>query len=229
MKQITAGKGAQFDPLIVLTAVIVAIPSALLLLKILSLCRFGYDFTDEASYLNSIAYPSTQPRLQTQFGWAYQPIYWLSGKDVPLLRQINVFLVWLLSFFMFALILRRSGIQLPAISRLSLAAAFGTAGLSLFSLWLLTPSYNSLNLQALLLTACGVVAIDSRSRFRSTCSRRCHWCGRVALPDGEAFVGGRIGGRGAGLSRRCRATLASTGGDGIDDGSCLWPRSGTGD
>lgn len=126
--------------------------------------------TDESFYLVWISNPFIYDASVTQFGFIYHPLYWLLGGDLVALRQANILITFLLSWAVIDLVLKRmlQGIPTARPFRLILSAGFATASLTAFSLWLTTPSYNSLNLQALLITAIGLLCVSRASSSAST-------------------------------------------------------------
>lgn len=127
------------------------------------LCRSGFDFTDEGSYLNWISNPWNYRASVSQYGFVYHPLYKLLGGDLVLLRQANVLILFALGGALsFALLLSIFD-QWDSLSGSLRAAAAGPAlmagscSLALFDMWLPTPNYNSLALQSLMLAATGVV------------------------------------------------------------------------
>ena len=126
---------------------------------ILALTRYGIDFTDEGFYLVSIANPFAYTATLTQFGYIYHPIYNILTGDIASLRQFNILLTFFLSWSLAAHLLKwlaseaaKNRVQLHIV-----AAGFSTSSLILFDSWLVTPSYNSLALQAVLITSIGFV------------------------------------------------------------------------
>lgn len=128
---------------------------------ILYVCEAGFDFTDEGFYLNTISQPWTQTYTHLQFGWIYHPLYIALNGSVAALRQANLLAIWLLATTLFALLFAKFHKPVSRSAALILSAALATSALVLLRLWFPTPSYNSLAICALLLTACGIVAIDS--------------------------------------------------------------------
>ena len=129
----------------------------------------GIDFTDEGFYLASISDPFLYDFSITQFGFVYHPLHVLLGGDIAALRQANIlatfFLAWGLTRFLLLTVApeaRADGAALHA-----LAAALATSVLVAFNLWLLTPSYQSLTLQSLLLTSIGLLMLERKWHFRS--------------------------------------------------------------
>ncbi len=126
-------------------------------------CRSGFDFTDEGFYLNWISDPWNYHSSVTQFGFVYHPLYKLVDGDIVLLRQANVLILFALGWTLCFVLLRSIFVQWDFIDSIQRAGAVGAAlvvgasSLSFLDLWLPTPSYNSLTMQSLMLTATGVL------------------------------------------------------------------------
>ena len=130
-----------------------------LLLWLLYFARYGIDFTDESFYLVWMADPFQYESSVSQFGFVYHPLYrWLDG-DVAALRQFNFLVTFALAALMVDALLHAITPQDRAwdtLTRIAIATGLGSASLAVFMLWLPTPGYNSLNLQAMLITAMGL-------------------------------------------------------------------------
>lgn len=154
-----------------LVPVLVSLPAVVYML---ALCGHGLDLTDESSYINWISDPWLYPLSVTQYGFLYHPIYWLVGGDIALLRGVNLVLTVGLAGGLGFVIFRAT----PDHSRrldIGMAAAasvpFGFIAVLSTANWLVTPSYNSLNLQGLFVSAIALVLIGAprtpaRSRIR---------------------------------------------------------------
>jgi hypothetical protein len=159
------GSAAPFSPLLRLPMALLALASLLLVAWVGWSCRYGVEFTDEGVYLNAIAHPQRFSATVTQYGFVYHPFYRLVGGDVVLLRQGNLLITQALAWLLFLLLLRGRGTprsSLPAGSIVVLSLALSTAALTFHYLWLPTPNYNGLTLQALLLAGIGLVLADAR-------------------------------------------------------------------
>jgi hypothetical protein len=146
----------------ILLRTLIAAVTITTLASLLYLCGAGLDFTDEGFYLNTISQPWSQTYSHLQFGWVYHPLYVALNGSVAALRQANLLLIWLLATIMFVLLFAKFHQPINRIATLVLSAALATSALVLLKFWLPTPNYNSLAISALLLTACGVVASDSK-------------------------------------------------------------------
>jgi hypothetical protein len=143
-----------------LAALVAAV--AVVVMLLVSLGR-GFDWSDEGYYLNWIAHPWDFPASITQFGFVYHPLFALAEGDIVLLRRLN-----LIATLILAAILTHVALQPCALSSHRprfLAATLST--LPVASLVLVfyrfappTPSYNSLNLQSLLIALIGVVLLQ---------------------------------------------------------------------
>ena len=126
-------------------------------------CRYGIDFTDEGFYLVWMSNPFRYSVSLTQFGFIYHPLYRLLDGNIAALRQANIlitfFLAWVLSSVFLKTIYGRECLENAA--RYVISGTIATASLVFLSLWIPTPSYNSLTLQALLVTAIGLLLTDS--------------------------------------------------------------------
>jgi len=149
--------------------VVCAAGSLLLIGWLLKYSAYGFDFTDESFYLNSMVDPFLYAYSHTQFGFIYHPIYHLLGGDIVKLRQANILtnfgLAWCLAYVFLTSLAPETKYRRSVL--LVVAAGLATSVLIVFDWWLLTPSYNSLNLQALLITAIGLVLSD-KSAARSS-------------------------------------------------------------
>lgn len=123
---------------------------------------YGIDFTDESFYLVWISNPFNYNVSTTQFGFIYHPLYELLGGNIAELRQTNILITFCLAWALSNVFLKTTfGSQsLQSVHRFVISGAIATAALLsvIFAgLWLPTPSYNSLTLQALLVSATGML------------------------------------------------------------------------
>ena len=87
----------------------------------------------------------------TEFGFVYHPLYDLVSGDIVALRRINLVLtmalgVWCAGETVFAVTGAR---------RWLLALCLGAPAMRVFDLWLVTPNYNTLTVQAALVVIAG--------------------------------------------------------------------------
>ena len=135
--------------------------SVVLLAFVLKYCAYGFDFTDEGYYLAWISNPFIYDFSTTQFGYVYHPLYSLMGDSISGVRRANIIITWALSSVLTYAILKLTAPQTTdsAFSLLSLSVAIASCSLVIFSFFLITPSYNSLNVQAALIVSIGLVLI----------------------------------------------------------------------
>ena len=121
--------------------------------------RYGIDFTDEGFALSWISDPFLYTTSTTQFGFIYHPLFELLGANIAHLRQANVLITFGLAWSLSDILLKKTLSQdhTHRWKRLTAAAAFASASLIIFDTWMLTPSYNSLTLQAMLVVAIGML------------------------------------------------------------------------
>lgn len=144
------------------TVALSAAGTVLILFQILKFSSYGLDFTDESFYLNWISTPHLYKFSLTQFGYIYHPFYLILDGDIANLRRANALITFFLSWALAYTHLSRTTplITHPAIILHSVSAGLACSSLLLFDTWLLTPSYNSLALQALLVTGLGLTLAE---------------------------------------------------------------------
>ena len=167
-------------PLIQTASFIVLILSGFITLAVLAFltfaCNYGYDFTDESSYVLLIQHYQAYKYTLSQFGFIYQPIGRVLKYNIPHLRIFNILATYLLSLgtlglFYFSINKKNiSSPQLKVLTFLSIAG-ISTSSLLYFSIfnWLPTPSYNSLNLQGILVAVFGLLMTLDSNRIFGTC------------------------------------------------------------
>lgn len=143
--------------------------SALILFWLLRHAEYGFDFTDESSYLIWISNPFIYPASLTQFGFIYHPLYVALQGDIAALRQANILITFGLSWALSYCTLNSVNTPRKPPMFICLAISFGLAlcVLTSFGTWLATPSYNSLALQALLITALGLMCAEKKMSYKS--------------------------------------------------------------
>lgn len=135
-------------------------------------CQYGIDFTDEGYYLAWISNPDKYAVSATQFGFIYHPLYELLDGNIAAFRQANMLITFCLSWALSNAFLKSIfGIRsLERTPRLIISAAIATtaaATLVFAGMWLSTPGYNSLTLQALLVAAIGLILADKQGTRES--------------------------------------------------------------
>lgn len=163
-----SGKDSGTNRSLLCMAAIASFGSLLVIGWVLSLTGRGLDLTDEGYYLNWMADPWAFPATVTLFGFLYHPLFEVLDGDVARLRQANILttcalgalLVWSLvrGLAPAGSLWRSRGVPV------AVAVAASPLHLVILHHWLATPSYNSLTLQALLLTATGVLWAIADSR-----------------------------------------------------------------
>ncbi|MEJ7685856.1 MAG: hypothetical protein WKG52_01990 [Variovorax sp.] len=126
---------------------------------VLWFCQYGVDFRDEGFYLVWMADPFKYDVSVTQFGFVYHPLFELLRENVAAIRQVNLLVTFALAWAAGDRLLRElaSPAVLQPFPRLVFAAALATSSLSFLHIWLPTPSYNWLVLQALLICLTGLL------------------------------------------------------------------------
>ncbi|MBN9115013.1 MAG: S8 family serine peptidase, partial [Pandoraea sp.] len=149
------------DGLLVLLAAAVAL---LILGFALHYCRYGFDLTDESFYLTSIVAPDAYSLNipVSLFGFVYRPLYSLVGGDIGALRQANVLITFGLASFLSISLVHRAAMDGAGVSKADWAMGLALAPMSLASFpgWLVTPSYNSLTFQSVMLALTGLLLMD---------------------------------------------------------------------
>lgn len=140
-----------------------------LVLWVFGICWLGYrgiEFSDEGFYLNWIVNTDVYKFSYTHFGFLYSGLFELLGKDVALLRIASSFIaVGLATLFSYLMVTRLAELTTGR-SALAISLLLGT-GVMLQHVrdYVLTPSYNTGNGQALLLcAACGTALFASSQK-----------------------------------------------------------------
>jgi fumarate reductase subunit D len=138
---------------------ICTVGTILLIWWLLKYSAYGFDFTDESFYVVSMANPFIHDYSHTQFGFVAYPIYNLLDGDIARLRQANILLTFGLAWSLIYIFLLSFALEIKSgrTALLIISAALATSAFINFDSWLLTPSYNSVALQALMITAIGLV------------------------------------------------------------------------
>jgi hypothetical protein len=124
---------------------------------------FGFDLSDEGYYLNNIQNWHNYKFTVSQFGFFFHYLsFWLS-QDIHLLRLMNILITFFLScwysyLFLFSILPKKSLKQQYAV------IAFSISILSLlnFDRLLITPNYNTMNFQSILLAMIGILYLERR-------------------------------------------------------------------
>lgn len=148
----TQSWGFGFAPVVMCVLSLVVMTYALIFMG------HGFDFTDEAYYIIWIKNPFYYDYSNTQFGFVYFPLFHFLGQDLHLMRVANIVLTYGTGLILSYVTLRElDGRQHFTFLGLAQATAISTLSVA-FLFWLpLSPSYNTLSLQALMLTAIGLL------------------------------------------------------------------------
>ncbi len=178
-----------------LLAVIAVVATLCTLGWLVRAARFGIDFTDEGHYLVWIANPGQYKTSITQFGFMYHPLYVLLDGDVARIRAANILITFLLGWVLGNTIFReyfQDAFRLRR-HRLAVTASFATVALIVFDGWLLTPNYNTLTIQALMIVGIGANLVPAdrteRARLAFTLVGFGLWLTFMAKPTSALAVG----------------------------------------
>lgn len=122
---------------------------------LLFLSNYGFDLTDESYYLLWTFSPEEYSVGSSAFGYLLHPIAWLVGGNFVFLRMINIVITGILGFVLFSTLIRQNleKLRLSRRGGFLLASFLSVSVFMNFSGLLLTPSYNSLAFQGLLVIA----------------------------------------------------------------------------
>ena len=178
-------------------------------------CLRGLDLTDESFYLLLIRSPFDYETMAIFFGFFYHPLSLLVQHDPALLRLMNIVATFsLASFFGFSLMVRiaevggtgRSVGLFPLVSASLLILLYGP-----FLEMRMTPSYNPMALQGILLAAAGAFLV----RYRPHISLLMIAAGGLMLflakPPGALLLGALVLGYLAVTGSACWPTLGRLG------------------
>ncbi|WP_426420539.1 hypothetical protein [Bradyrhizobium genosp. A] len=170
-----------------------AVTTAILFAWLLYYSSYGLYLSSEGSYLNSMANPfpyaiNSPPSL---FGFVYHWPYQWAGGDIAVLRMVNITLTMALGWILSFLVIRRLWtVSWPHAAVLS--AGIASLALVAFHLWLLTPNYNTLTFQSLLMVMIGLLLADRPGRARQVLGWILiavgGWCCFMAKPTTAAAI-----------------------------------------
>lgn len=146
-----------------------ALGTILLISWFVGYSAYGLDFSDEGFHLVWIASPFSYDASITLFGFVYHPLYVLLDGSIAALRKVNIAATFVLAA---GLVYAYLGVLAPqahgrSAVRLTVALGMAASALFVFDWWLLTPSYYSLALQALMITSIGLLLADNEKTFKS--------------------------------------------------------------
>ena len=148
-----------------------AAATVLILVWFTSHSRYGIDFTDESYYLVMISDPFLYSWSLSQFGFIYHPLYRMLDGDIASMRLVNILFSFLLAWALTDLCLKALAPEaaLQRLTRITAAGGLAIASLCLFNIWVATPSYNSLNLQGILIASIGLLLAEKVGTWKSVC------------------------------------------------------------
>lgn len=170
-------------PNILLTTALVI--SLLNVAKILAYASYGLDISDESFYLLSIKNPEQWANNIpiSFFGYVYSPIFNLLEQDLTKLRIFNITLTLILAlFFIFNVYIKiKPRIRDDPYQTLTIIVSFSTLSLISIGPWLLTPNYNSLALQSILIALTGILLAIEKTPLK-------HGAGMALLGIGGSLL-----------------------------------------
>lgn len=172
----------------------------------LFLSHYGFDLTDESFYILWMAKPWLYDASLSQFGFIYHLLYRLVGGDIILLRQINALIFFAMAFVLGIVLFRQllpkghveDASSESARKRVIAGLSFAFASVSLlgFLPFQPTPSYNTLEGQALLLAAIGTLLVKRDASWSSVAGWGllgiAGWLSFMAKPTSAAALGAAV-------------------------------------
>lgn len=136
---------------------------------LLKYSAYGFDFTDESFYLLWMDTPHKYSWPASQFGFIYHPLYSITGGEIPAIRRINILITFGLACCLCYVFLAQltPSFKTRKIIMSIISAGLASSVLIAFQSGLITPNYNTLNLQALLVAATGLLLAE-KSVHRSS-------------------------------------------------------------
>ena len=121
--------------------------SLIYLFILIYFCKFGFDLTDEAQYLNWYHNPYEFSALRSFYGHFLSLIYWKFDKNIVSLRIFNILFTYILGIFAVrANLIFIEKNNSKANSKLKWTISIILASLTFSSIGVFTPSYNDLTL-----------------------------------------------------------------------------------
>lgn len=147
-----------------------AVASLIVVGQVLGFSSRGLGWMDEGFYLNWISHPSDYSSSVSQFGFVYRPVFVLFDQDIGRIRAANILFTLALAWSLSWLVLGRVGdawaTRMRFTDRGVLAAALATTSLAPLHVWIMTPSYNWLTLQSLMVTSIGLILMERARESR---------------------------------------------------------------
>lgn len=126
-----------------------------------TLAGHGIDVTDESFYILSISFPSQWTAIvpTSFFGHVYHPIAYILGYDLQALRAWNFVITVVISIFSIQIIIKNTLLKIGQDRYFLLLISIVLSAITLcsFNLGMLTPNYNSLAFQGLLVALIGLI------------------------------------------------------------------------
>lgn len=142
----------------------VAVSGLAIVVWVLWWMPFGFDLTDESYYLLWIKQPDLYEFSTSAFGYVYNPVFELLGQNLALFQRLTFLTILTLAtataYLAIGFIQKETGDEaddndLNRFSRLAISVGIASISTTVYALWLMTPSYNTLAVQALLIVTVG--------------------------------------------------------------------------
>ncbi|MDR1085455.1 MAG: reticulon family protein [Deltaproteobacteria bacterium] len=135
---------------------------------LVNLFNYGFDTTDEASYLQFISYPDLFNATMSQYGFLYNLLFKLTNFNIPIIRLINFITLFIFTFIFNYLFICKSSTNIHKINIYYIIISFilSFSFFSLYTIWLPTPNYNLLNFNSIIITIIGM-SIVSNNAFKT--------------------------------------------------------------
>ena len=196
--QATDASSENFKSWRVFTVASLAVSTLCVVAWLLKLANYGFDFSDEGYYLVWMSNPFDYDWSTTQFGFIYHPLFSLLDGNIASLRQCNILAIFFLSWLLIDTLFKKACPEFvkASLQRLVLSSGFAVVSMVYFAPWIPTPSYNSLGLQAMLITATGVLLAEPTRALRSVFGwvmiGAGGWLAFMAKPPLAAALGGCV-------------------------------------
>jgi hypothetical protein len=149
----------------------------LVIIVMLAYTGYGYDVTDEGFYLVRIADPFADAPAVSQFGIVFYPFYKLLDGSIAGLRQFNLLLTFSSSTLLCMVTIRKHRKDITRTTLFLISLGIASTSCAVFASFLLTPNYNSLALQGLVIATMGLVLIEPQARYSSVAGWLLTSCG----------------------------------------------------
>lgn len=150
----------------------------------------GLDITDESFYILWAQYPYDIFATVHSFGFYTGILYRLCGENLAFFRLAGIFILVLVSFFfskeLYQYVLNFTKTKFSKKNLLLFTLPITISSLAYYMLWLITPSYNWLNLIGILLLSTGLIRYVNLHNIVSMTSCRCS--ANILISFGSALV-----------------------------------------